>query len=547
MDSFWVFFFVFFGVLIAISLGIGYVVSVRMVGHEAAQRYLRNAIPFWLIGFSFAFILVFILPVLRNYGWLFFSINIILAVSYGIYLLTWYWRKRQAGSLLLKVGQLSANKFLFQIGVFEALMAILYSAVLIYVASTGLSNSDSLANSLATLLNCWTVAIFLVSSGLSGLELRENGICYMFGLIRWERITSYAWERSKNSTLTIRFKPRFPLLPGFQSLPIPSTHRDAVDQILKTHITTTTLRERDTLSNLKIVWGLAVVAAIFSVVIVVCNSLKYPIPVLNSFGIAPTGLCRPIGQGDIELIKDYLKRGGNPNARDTRSKFRYEERGKFLSDGFLSTTTLVLPCSLLDCASQEGNKDVAQLLIAKGADVNAKSQGGLTSLHMAAARLRRGKAKEIEAVAKLLIANGADVNAKTSEGGTPLHNVANRGWQDMAQLLIANGADVNAKTNEGFTPLHDTVVPYYQTQMAKLLIAKGADINAKDNEGSTPLHWVAKYRWGGSGHKEMAEMLIAQGADVNAKDKEGKTPLHWAKNSHHKDVEEVLKSHGATE
>jgi ankyrin repeat protein len=116
----------------------------------------------------------------------------------------------------------------------------------------------------------------------------------------------------------------------------------------------------------------------------------------------------------------------------------------------------------------------------------------------------------------------------------------------MAKLLIAQGADVNAKTNEGRTPLHYTVLPYYQTQMAKLLIAKGADINAKDNQGSTPLHWVAKYRWGGSGRKQMAELLIAQGADVNAKDKEGKTPLHWAKNSLLKDVEEVLKSHGAT-
>lgn len=111
---------------------------------------------------------------------------------------------------------------------------------------------------------------------------------------------------------------------------------------------------------------------------------------------------------------------------------------------------------------------------------------------------------------------------------------------------LANGADVNAKTNEGLTPLHDTVVPYYQTQMAKLLIAKGADVKAKDNDGSTPLHWVAKYQGGGNGREEMAEMLIAQGADINAKDKEGKTPLHWAKNRL-KDVEELLKSHGATE
>jgi ankyrin repeat protein len=550
MDSFWVFVLVCFGVSLAIFLGIGYVVSVRMGGHEAASRYLRCVIPFFLIGLSFAFIFIFILPVLGKFGWLSFSITIILAVSYGIYLLTWYWRKRQAGSLLLKVGQLSANKFFFQIGRFQAVVATLYSALFIFQVSTGFSSSDSLANSLAMLLNCWTLAIVSVSSGLSKLELRENGICYMFGLIRWETITSYAWKRSQNQNypLTIQLKRRFRLLPGFRSFPIPSTHRDTVEQILRTHVTTTTLVERDTVSNLKIIWGLAVVATIFSVVIVVSNSLKYPIPVLNSLGIAPTGLCRPIWQGNIGRIKDYLKRGGNPNARVPDAQFYYEEPGKFLSDGFLGTTTLVLPRSLLDCASQEGNKELAELLIAKGADVNAKSQEGITSLHMAADGFHQGQAKkekEIEAVAKLLIAQGADVNAKTSEGGTPLHKVAKRGWEDMAELLIANGADVNAKDNQGRTPLLDAVILSSQTQMPKLLIAKGADINAKDNQGSTLLHWVAKYRWGGNGRKQMAELLITQGADVNAKDKEGKTPLHWAKNSLLKDVEEVLKSHGA--
>jgi ankyrin repeat protein len=58
-------------------------------------------------------------------------------------------------------------------------------------------------------------------------------------------------------------------------------------------------------------------------------------------------------------------------------------------------------------------------------------------------------------IAELLIAEGADVNAKA--GGafiTPLHEAALGGHKGIAELLIAKGADVNAKNNDGVTPLN---------------------------------------------------------------------------------------------
>ena len=56
-------------------------------------------------------------------------------------------------------------------------------------------------------------------------------------------------------------------------------------------------------------------------------------------------------------------------------------------------------------------------------------------------------------VAELLIAKGADVNMKDVEGVTPLHLAADRGHTEVVELLITKGAEVNAQSDGGNTPL----------------------------------------------------------------------------------------------
>jgi ankyrin repeat protein len=83
--------------------------------------------------------------------------------------------------------------------------------------------------------------------------------------------------------------------------------------------------------------------------------------------------------------------------------------------------------------------------LAAGADVNTKI-GEETPLHFAALF---GHTK----VAELLITKGADVNAKDEGGYTPLHQAAHGGRKEVVELLIAKGANVNAKNKIGWTPL----------------------------------------------------------------------------------------------
>ena len=224
-------------------------------------------------------------------------------------------------------------------------------------------------------------------------------------------------------------------------------------------------------------------------------------------------------------------------------------------------------------AAGTGNIEAVKQHIAAGTDVNglADNEGvgrlkgveEVTPLYLAAQEAQ----KEI---AVLLIANGADVNAKNKYGDTPLHGAAFSGHKEVAALLIANGADVNAKEVDDQTPLDWAAHPHnpnadaeitellrkhggktgeelsihYAAEDGNIEVVKqhlvaGTDVNAKNRSEKTPLHNAAEY-----GHKEVAELLIAEGADVNAKMKNGTTSLDYAISRKHPEIADLLRKHG---
>ena len=223
-------------------------------------------------------------------------------------------------------------------------------------------------------------------------------------------------------------------------------------------------------------------------------------------------------------------------------------------------------------AAHFGFADVAQVLIDKGADVNAAGPANHCPLRRAIAKGHTNVVKllldngadvsgtgrfptslldstlypdEDKEMAQLLMAHGAEisifyatfhkdmarvrelldadpylVNAAGPSSYTPLHIAADRKALDIAKLLIARKAEPNVGYPET-TPLSVASRAGY-IDMVTLLISKGAKVNFPIHEYS-PLHWAARLE-----DTDVARYLIQWDADVNALDAFDATPLHGA-------------------
>lgn len=98
----------------------------------------------------------------------------------------------------------------------------------------------------------------------------------------------------------------------------------------------------------------------------------------------------------------------------------------------------------LGLAAFMGRLNVAAWLLERGADATIPSRNAMEvqPLHAAAA----GRHLEI---ARLLLAHGADVNARQQGGFAPLHAAAQNGQVDLVRLLLAHGADPAQAADDG--------------------------------------------------------------------------------------------------
>src|SRR5919204_1007396 len=152
------------------------------------------------------------------------------------------------------------------------------------------------------------------------------------------------------------------------------------------------------------------------------------------------------------------------------------------------------------CAAGEVER-TERLMASDRSQVGAFSADGWTPLHLAA---YFGHTK----IAEMLLAHGADVAARSrnANGNTPLHAALAGNHKFVAGLLIGAGADVNAADAQGWRPLH-LAAANNNLDAIRTLIAQGADVSAANGEGKTPLSLAQE-----KNHREAAALLRRHGA-----------------------------------
>jgi ankyrin repeat protein len=180
----------------------------------------------------------------------------------------------------------------------------------------------------------------------------------------------------------------------------------------------------------------------------------------------------------------------------------------------------------LHWAVTRGSPEVVDLLLRRGADVNARDNYGETPLH-ALARLDPWRTA---IMAPRLVAAGADLEARDVRGFTPLHVAAGADNLGVVQLYASLPHTYDAATPTGLLPL-DLAYRSRSDRVAERLFALGAH-----SKGAfvPPLHEAAR-----GDDVERAERLLASGGDAT-RTFEGKTALDWAREHKSANVERVL-------
>ncbi len=131
--------------------------------------------------------------------------------------------------------------------------------------------------------------------------------------------------------------------------------------------------------------------------------------------------------GEVDKAKLQLDAGGNVEARDAEGS------------------------TLLMLAAATGNLPMVELLVNSGASVNARDERGWSPLMKSVYNAERDCG--FPDVAEYLIAHGADVEAAIGFGVRPLMLAAGYGEIGVVETLLKAGADVLARNEGGFTAL----------------------------------------------------------------------------------------------
>ena len=169
---------------------------------------------------------------------------------------------------------------------------------------------------------------------------------------------------------------------------------------------------------------------------------------------------------------------------------------------------------------------VIEKLLDEGADIDMTLQR--TALHAAAAN---GNLEIVD----LLIERGADVNLKDIHGRVPMFVALAEHQPEVAARLAEADTNPNVRTVDGSTLLM-AAVRAEEVQLVQWALDHGTDVNAirPEKNNATALILAAR-----KGNAEIVSLLLAAGADPDVANHEGETALDIAKG---KKVKELLQT-----
>lgn len=187
----------------------------------------------------------------------------------------------------------------------------------------------------------------------------------------------------------------------------------------------------------------------------------------------------------------------------------------------------------LDDACFKGHKDVVKLLISRGANTQIVDKNLWSPIRTAA------RYEHLDIIEILLNENPANINKGDSGGETPLHVASRQGSVDIMNLLLERGADIDKPDDDRETPLHSACRTGWESSV-RLLLKRGAKTDRTDNRGETPLHAASR-----TGHERIVAVLLEENAEIDETDDKGKTPLCAACEQRHVECVNILCEAGA--
>lgn len=214
-------------------------------------------------------------------------------------------------------------------------------------------------------------------------------------------------------------------------------------------------------------------------------------------GSRTTALIAAAKEGYVEVVKlllkrgaDIEKRGNGPSALSIAA-----EHGRADVVRLLLEKDAKLGDNCLFTAVEGHNAEIVKLFLAKGANIEARDSNDSTPLSVAAGLGNLVRCPSADdphrrpncnnnggaccsggpEVVQLLLNKGANVEARNNGGATPLLMAAYFGHVEVVKRLLAKGANIKAKDNKGNTALA-LALGYGHAEVAKLLRDRGAPI-----------------------------------------------------------------------